>query len=115
MPFVTFVTNLPEHKLGPNFNLKLNKILSEAIPEKSSQHFGIHVISTKNFTFGTSEEPAAMLTIKAFGIYTSESCKRYSKAIGEALQEAIELTPSRLLIDFADTQADHVGFNLDTC
>lgn len=63
MPFVTFTTNVPEDKLGQNFNQKLNKGLAEAIPEKPYELFAIHVISTDKFTFGGTNEPAAMIQV----------------------------------------------------
>uniref|UniRef100_A0AC34QJS9 Macrophage migration inhibitory factor n=1 Tax=Panagrolaimus sp. JU765 TaxID=591449 RepID=A0AC34QJS9_9BILA len=115
MPFVTFTTNVPEDKLGQNFNQKLNKGLAEAIPEKPYELFAIHVISTDKFTFGGTNEPAAMIQITAFGIYTPQSCKKYSKSIGEFLQKEVGLSPTRVLIQFADLPATHCGFNLTTC
>uniref|UniRef100_A0A7E4V2C6 Macrophage migration inhibitory factor n=1 Tax=Panagrellus redivivus TaxID=6233 RepID=A0A7E4V2C6_PANRE len=113
MPFVHFVTNLPADRLGPTFNQIFNQVLADAIPEKPYELFAINTVANATLTFGGSSEPAAVVHIKAYGIYTPEKNVEYSKAICTFLAD-VGIPGERVLIDFSDLPASHCGFNFTT-
>lgn len=64
MPFVTLTTNIPDDKIPQDFNQKFNRLLADIFPNKPYEVFGIHVISSKRYTFGGTSDPSVMLRVK---------------------------------------------------
>ena len=65
-------------------------------------------------TFGESTEPCAYVTLLSIGRLGVEENKRYSKAIMEALQTELGISPLKCFIFFNDYKAADVGYDKST-
>lgn len=111
MPYIEIITNTRVEKAAAAALVKeLGEIIA-LIPGKSEQWLMVHIEDQATLSFaGDLEKPAALATLKAFGVEQSEDCyAALTKAISAACTRLLGVEAARLYTEYETTS--HWGWN----
>ena len=113
MPYFKIETN---QKLDDAGSEKLSKDASSFLsgllgkPERVIMVAVVHSIAMR---FSENTSPAAYVEIKSIGL-SPEKCPEYAKAVCEFIETALNVSPDRVYIDFANIDGKMFGWNKQT-
>jgi len=113
VPYAKIETNLKADNLKQQEFLKDCSEFVAALLEKSEAKVMVSVSHDIPILFGKSSEPAAYVELKSMAI-TEEMCGILSEKICGFLKDRLNITPSRIYIEFSTINGKMFGCNSKT-
>ncbi|XP_030764739.1 macrophage migration inhibitory factor homolog [Sitophilus oryzae] len=110
MPHFRLETNVPQESIPKDFPITLCKILAKSLG-KPLNYCVATVVGGVNMSFGGTTEPAAQATLMSIGALGVAENKKHSKALFEAVEQAIGVPANRMYILYQNSPTSDVGFN----
>lgn len=108
MPFVKIVTNVPESKIPPNFDVYLTDLLS-SILSKPREYCSVMINAGAIVNFGGSHAPSALVTVLTVGRMGATENAAYSATLMSELESHLGALPFQTYIRFVDAKLSAIA------
>jgi len=111
MPLLKIVTNVPESKIPPNYNVNLTNLLHDIL-QKPAEYCTVQLQPGQIITFGGSHEPCAFIQLCSIGRLGPVPNLSHSERIMNELESTLGIYPHLTYIHFIDLKPSDVNLNL---
>lgn len=111
MPVCVINTNVPSDKSrDSDLCLQLSKITASTV-RKPEQYVMVQVNTDQVMSFGGTQEPCCFARVLSIGNLDPASNANISECIMECLKASLGVDPSRIYIEFHDSERHMMGWN----
>ena len=113
MPVFHIRTSAKESASSATLLEALSRELARELAKPES-YVMVSLESEAQLLFGGSSEPACFAVLKNIGTFTPQHTERLSASLTAHLSKALQVSPSRIYIEFVDAKAHLWGFDGST-
>jgi phenylpyruvate tautomerase PptA (4-oxalocrotonate tautomerase family) len=113
MPYLKLNTNAPvSSEDSPQLLRQLSQLMAKETG-KPERYVMVELEGNKAMSFAGNSEPLAYLECKSIGLTTAQA-KSLSSSLCQLLENALQLPPERVYIEFSNCPAEYWGWNGST-
>jgi len=113
MPLLKIHTNLELSEADFENLMKQSSALVAELLNKSEQYVMIEAKHNNNMLFAGSQEPLAYMELKSIGLDESKT-QGYAESLCDFVERTLNISKSRIYIEFANAQRHMWGWNSKT-